>query len=151
MLKFSASWRSSRNKYTISYTQLYLLAFENQQKLTLRYTIRGIRCHFQNAKLRCQMTSHQYLLISTKTKKHLFCVNYSQSTFFQSCRGRVFLGWTSTRQRIKCLAQGHNAVPPMRHEPRTPRSRVKPSTSEPPCSTKKNQILLITRTNAMIH
>ena len=26
--------------------------------------------------------------------------------------GRVFLGWTSTKQRIKCLAQGHNAVTP---------------------------------------
>ena len=25
----------------------------------------------------------------------------------------AFLGWTSTKQRIKCLTQGHNTVPPM--------------------------------------
>ena len=25
--------------------------------------------------------------------------------------GWVFLGWTSTKQRVKCLSQGHNAVP----------------------------------------
>ena len=34
----------------------------------------------------------------------------------------VFLGWTSTKWRIKCLAQGHNTVPPLRLEPVTPRS-----------------------------
>ena len=30
-----------------------------------------------------------------------------------------------------CLAQGHNAVMPVREEPATPRSRVKHSTTEP--------------------
>ena len=30
---------------------------------------------------------------------------------------RVFLGWTRTKQRINCLAQGHNAVPLVRFEP----------------------------------
>ena len=30
-----------------------------------------------------------------------------------------------------CLAQGHNAVTPMRLEPLAPRSRVKHSTTEP--------------------
>ena len=37
----------------------------------------------------------------------------SQSTIFQSCRNifLAVLGWTSTKQKIKCLAQGHNAVP----------------------------------------
>ena len=38
--------------------------------------------------------------------------------------GQVFLGWTSTKQRIKCLVQGHNAVPPVRLKPTTPQSRV---------------------------
>ena len=33
---------------------------------------------------------------------------------------RVFLGLTSTKQSIKCLAQGHNAVPPLRFKPATP-------------------------------
>ena len=33
---------------------------------------------------------------------------------FQSYLGGfpVFLGWTSTKQQIKCLAQGHNTVMP---------------------------------------
>ena len=40
----------------------------------------------------------------------------SKSTIFQSClplsgQFPVFLCWTSTKQRIKCLAQGHNTVP----------------------------------------
>ena len=36
----------------------------------------------------------------------------SQSTIFQSCGDNFsdFLGWTSTEQRIKCLAQRHNTV-----------------------------------------
>ena len=33
--------------------------------------------------------------------------------------GKVFLGWTSTNQRIKCLAQVHNAVPLVRLKPTT--------------------------------
>ena len=45
--------------------------------------------------------------------------------------GWVFLGLTSTKQRIKCLAQGHNPVSPMRLEPTTPPSPVKNSTTEP--------------------
>ena len=36
--------------------------------------------------------------------------------------GLVFLGWTSTKQRIKSLAQGHNPVLPVRLEPATPPS-----------------------------
>ena len=32
---------------------------------------------------------------------------------------------TSTEQSIMCLSQGHNAVPPVRLEPTTPRPRVK--------------------------
>ena len=43
----------------------------------------------------------------------------------------VFLGWTSTKQGLMCLAQGHNTVTPVRLEPLTPRSQVKYSTTEP--------------------
>ena len=46
-------------------------------------------------------------------------------------KGRVFLGWTSTKLGLMCLAQGHNAVTPVRLEPAAPRSRVKHSTTEP--------------------
>ena len=45
---------------------------------------------------------------------------------------RVFPGLTSTKQRIECLAQGHNTVTPVRLEPTIPRSRVEHSTTEPP-------------------
>ena len=48
---------------------------------------------------------------------------------FSVMLGRVFLGWSSTRQGLMCLAQGHNAVP--RLELASPRSRVKHSTTEP--------------------
>ena len=33
--------------------------------------------------------------------------------------GQVFLGWTSTKQGLVCLAQGHNKVPPVMLEPAT--------------------------------
>ena len=50
---------------------------------------------------------------------------------FKVIWGRVFLGWTSTKQWIKCLPRVDNAVPPVRLEPATPRSRVRNSTTEP--------------------
>ena len=44
--------------------------------------------------------------------------------------GTGLSGLTSTKQRVKCLAQGHNAVPPVRLETTTPRSQVKHSIIE---------------------
>ena len=44
--------------------------------------------------------------------------------------GQVFLGWASTQQGLMCLAQGHNAVTPVKLEPVTPQSQVKHSTTE---------------------
>ena len=46
-------------------------------------------------------------------------------------KGRVFLGWTSTKLGLMCLAQGHKAVTLVRLKPAAPRSRVKHSTTEP--------------------
>ena len=46
-------------------------------------------------------------------------------------KGRVFLGRTSTKLGIMCLAQGHNAVTPVRLDPVASPSRVKNSTTEP--------------------
>ena len=34
--------------------------------------------------------------------------------------GQVFLGWTSTKQGLMCLAQGHNKVTPVRLKPAAP-------------------------------
>ena len=52
---------------------------------------------------------------------------------FSVMPGQVFLGWTSTKQvlYIMCLAQGHNAVTPVRLKPTTPKSQVKHATTEP--------------------
>ena len=44
---------------------------------------------------------------------------------FSVMSGLLFVCWTSTKQRIKCLAQGRNQVPPVRLEPLTPWPWVK--------------------------
>ena len=54
------------------------------------------------------------------------------------------LGWTSTMQGLKCLAQGHNIVPPVRLKTATPQSQVKHSAIEPLHSS----ILFTTHTRA---
>ena len=43
----------------------------------------------------------------------------SKSTMFQLCQDGVFLGWTSTKQGLMCLAYRHNAEPPVRLKPAT--------------------------------
>ena len=48
-------------------------------------------------------------------------------------KGWAFLGWTSTKLGLMCLAHGHKAVTPMRLKPAAPRSWVKHSTIEPMC------------------
>ena len=58
-----------------------------------------------------------------------YLIRYHQQSF--SYKGRVFLGLTSTKLGLMCLAQGHNAVTPVMLEPAAPRSRVKHSTTEP--------------------
>ena len=51
----------------------------------------------------------------------------------------VFLGLTSTKQRIKCPPQGHKPVPLVRFEQANPQSWVKHSTTKPlgSCSKEK--------------
>ena len=46
----------------------------------------------------------------------IFYVSVNNFSFIS---GWVFLDRTSTKQRIKCLVQRHNAVPPVRLEPST--------------------------------
>ena len=46
-------------------------------------------------------------------------------------KGRVFLGWTSPKLGLMCLAQGHTIVTLVRLESAAPQSRVKHSTTEP--------------------
>ena len=56
----------------------------------------------------------------------------SVSNFFSHVgTGLLGLNQYLAEDLIKCLAQGHNTVPPVRHKPATSRSRVKHSTTEP--------------------
>ena len=53
-----------------------------------------------------------YYVEHGKLHVHLLFVwfDYVLVNKFSVMSGQVFLGWTSTKQRIKCLAQGHNTV-----------------------------------------
>ena len=59
----------------------------------------------------------------------------SQSTIFQSCRDGAIASWVINQyfRGVKCLAQGHNTAE-VGLEPRTSRSEVRHSTTEPPRS-----------------
>ena len=59
----------------------------------------------------------------------------SQSTIFQSCRDGAIAFWVINQYfwGVKCLAQGHNTAE-VGLEPRTSRSGVRHSTTEPPRS-----------------
>ena len=59
----------------------------------------------------------------------------SQSTIFQSYRDGAIASWVSNQyfRGVKCLAQGHNTAV-VGFEPRTSRSGVRHSTTEPPRS-----------------
>ena len=65
----------------------------------------------------------------------------SQSTIFQSCRDGAIASWVINQyfRGVKCLAQGHNTAEVFL-EPRTSRSGVRHSTTEPPRSPEKNSI-----------
>ena len=81
-----------------------------------------------------------YLLAHSNHIRWKFTSTTSAAGWFDSLRpinnlsvikGPVFLGWTSTKLGLMCLAQGHNAVTPVRLDPVAPQSRVKHSTTEP--------------------
>ena len=56
---------------------------------------------------------------------------YVPVNIFSVMLGCVFLGWTSTKQGLMCLSQGHNAVMSVRLKCATLQSRDKHSTTEP--------------------
>ena len=64
--------------------------------------------------------------------KNLFdLILYVPVNNFSVMSGWVFLGGTSSKRGLMCLAQGHNTVILVRLEPATRRSQVKHSTTEP--------------------
>ena len=90
----------------------------------------------------------QHLKCFRTSPKALFdLILYVPANNFSVTSGRVFLGWNSTKQLTMWLAQGHNAVTPVRPEPAALQSRVKHSTTEPlhPLSPKRIMIFLFLR------
>ena len=73
---------------------------------------------------------HLCLLLQSKIMLFFVLILNIQFNNFSVMSGWFFLGSTRNKQRIKCLAQGHNTVPPVRLKPTTPQSRVKHSTTE---------------------
>ena len=55
-----------------------------------------------------------------------FCLNWFLRPIsnLSVIKGWVFLGWTSTKLGLICLAQGHNTLTPVRLKPAAPRSRA---------------------------
>ena len=68
----------------------------------------------------------------------------SQSTIFPSCRDGAIASWVINQyfRGVKCLAQGHNTAA-VGLEPRTSRSGVRHSTTEPPRSPQKQWVIKI--------
>ena len=73
----------------------------------------------------------------------------SQSTIFQSCRDGAITSWVVNQYfwGVKCLAQGHNTAA-VGLEPRTSRSGVRHSTTEPPRSPGNIVLLKKSTTNS---
>ena len=82
-----------------------------------------------------------YILHGMRERKFVQMVGWlcwgltSQSTIFQSCRDGAIASWVINQyfRGVKCLAQGHNTAA-VGLEPRTSRSGVRHSTTEPPRS-----------------
>ena len=66
----------------------------------------------------------KYLHIQLHLIDLILCVTVN---IFSVMLGRVFLGQSSVKQRLNCLARGHNAVLPARLQPTIPSSQVKHS------------------------
>ena len=86
----------------------------------------------------------KYCKCCTQEKKPFLCHGLvgwlcwgltSQSTIFQSCRDGAIASWVINQyfRGVKCLAKGHNTAA-VGLEPRTSRSGVRHSTTEPPRS-----------------
>ena len=65
----------------------------------MRYVIKGLHCIYF-----CLLDLTLYVPVND----------------FSDMSWRVFLGWTSTKQGLMCLAKGHNSVTLVRLEPTTP-------------------------------
>ena len=80
---------------------------------------------------RCRRNSSKQIGLNQTTFKYFDLILYVSVNNLSVTSGRVFLGWTSTKLGLMCLAQGHKAVTLVRFEPAVLRYRVKHSTTEP--------------------
>ena len=98
----------------------------------------SISMHTQNL-IKIHKLIHKILSINkilTSIKVGWLCWGLtSQSTIFQSCRDGAIASWVINQyfRGVKCIAQGHNTAA-VGLEPRTSRSGVRHSTTEPPRS-----------------
>ena len=83
---------------------------------------------WQNRTVTCILSG-----LSCKYVLFVCLILYVPVKSFSVMLGWVFLGWTSTKQMVKHLAQGYNAVPPVRLEPTIPWSRALPLRSSWAC------------------
>ena len=100
---------------------------ESVENLNLVFQFRNTKVHDQ---------AHVVVLCNSITNVGWLCWGLtSQSTIFQSYRDGAIASWVINQyfRGVKCLAQGHNTAA-VGLEPRTSRSRVRHSTTEPPRS-----------------
>ena len=139
---FGLHWLCKRTEvFMIPWTFQKLNSFLNTSRpyKQLFYTLLGFRsanlnlAFYQNRLYLEVLVGLTLVLLNLENIQHdkgqFICLSWflmCQSTIFHSC----WMGRTSIKQRINCLAQEHNTVPLVRLKPAT-RSQVKHSTTEP--------------------
>ena len=107
---------------------------------------------FQTSKKK--YTLNLFSLLTIQAKVGWLCWGLtSQSTIFQSCRDGAIASWVINQyfRGVKCLAQGHNTAA-VGLEPRTSRSGVRHSTTEPPRSPfKQREVASLFKTGYFPH
>ena len=129
-LPCSAVWSGSTLFVILSLIRVYTICHPQQSDQCLHYLLNFLRIIIKG------YTAIRSSLISVYTLVGWLCWGLtSQSTIFQSCRDGAIASWVINQyfRGVKCLAQGHNTAA-VGLEPRTSRSRVRHSTTEPPRS-----------------
>ena len=124
---FGKQWNPDEMPYKVDLH--CLLRQNNLQQKEIQYHSGNITQYIQ---LTIPSSLHQIMRNKPFVYKYLTCWCFtSQSPIFQfsfmSGCVPVYLGWTSTKLRIKCLAQGHNAASLVSLKPATPWSQVQHS------------------------
>ena len=131
--RFNASQKHCRMQYfqpALSYFCLFLSGLD----------LWPLFCLFLSGRLFLHNFSPNFFVYLNLWLNFFVLILYVPVNNFSVMSGRVFLGWTSTKQRIKCPAQGHNTITVTTLAVRLTRSTPSiPSLAfdlptEPPCS-----------------